>query len=95
MQMDANSRGITLLEENQNYQKGLLASQMCNPDFGVAKTMESLKKRQNDRSIAGHDFPKRALRTASTRLQQESARPDGSEDFLVPLRRVPNVLKDS
>ena len=72
-----------------------MASQMRNPGFALVKTNESQRKGQIDRSIAGHDFLKKAFRTASTRLQQESAPHVGPEDFLVPLRDVLNVLEVS
>ena len=81
--------------EDRDGREASLASQMCIPDSVSAKTDECQKKGQYDRSIAGQDFLKRALRTASTRLQQEPTPQVGSEDFLIPLRDVLNVSEDS
>ena len=81
--------------EDKGDREALLASEMRNPDFGAAKTDECRRKGQFDRSITGHDFLKRALRTASTRLQQKLKPYVGSEDFLVPLRDVLDVSEDS
>ena len=85
----------TLLEEHQDGREALLAPQSYNPDFGSAKTDECQKKGQYDRSIAGHGFLKKALRTASTRLHQVLMPQVSSEDFLVPLRDVIDVSGDS